>query len=203
MTDRDLKILRRTILFEGFFRLERIDLRFRGYDGHWSPIIKREVFVRGPTVAVLPYDPVRDLVVLIEQIRIGAVIAGYDAHMLEVVAGIKEHDETDEQCAQRETQEETGLAIRSLERICDCLVSPGGSDETITLFCAHVDAILTQQIHGVSHEHEEIKSEVYPLEEIWSLLDNQQIRNATTLIALLWLRLHHSQLKHKWLAQGM
>ena len=55
---------------------KKYSLRHKKFDGSWSDSISREVFERGAVAAVVPYDPVRDRIVLIEQFRPGPMAAG-------------------------------------------------------------------------------------------------------------------------------
>ena len=61
-TGDDVDILERRSAFRGFFEIAEYRLRHRLFRGGWSRDLKRELFVRGPVVAVLLYDPERDLV---------------------------------------------------------------------------------------------------------------------------------------------
>lgn len=60
---------------------------------------------------LLPYDPVRDEVVLVEQVRIAAYDTSDTPWLLEMVAGMIEEGESVEDVARREALEEAGLAI--------------------------------------------------------------------------------------------
>ena len=75
-------------LYQGFFQIDQYKLKHQKHEGGWSPMIVRELFERGHTVAVLPYDPLRDSVVLVEQFRIGAYAAGVEPWLSETIAGI-------------------------------------------------------------------------------------------------------------------
>lgn len=68
----DVEILEKTTPFQGYFRIDRYCLRHRLFAGGWSGEMTREIFERGHAVGLLPYDPVRDELVLIEQFRPGA-----------------------------------------------------------------------------------------------------------------------------------
>jgi len=68
----DWKIINHDIIFQGYFRIEKYSLQHEQYAGDWTQTFQREIFERGSAVAVLPYDPIRDRVVLIEQFRAGA-----------------------------------------------------------------------------------------------------------------------------------
>src|SRR6185437_14749957 len=97
--------------YRGFFRIDHYRLRHRLYSGVWSAELSREVFERGSAAAVLPYDPERDCVVLVEQFRLAAHLAGFPAWQTEIVAGIIEPGEEAASVACREAREEAGLAI--------------------------------------------------------------------------------------------
>ena len=141
MTDSRVHILDKTVCYDGFFRIERYRLRHQLFRGGWSREITRELFERGHAAAVLPYDPLLDAVVLIEQFRIGALETPGDPWLLEIVAGvIDKPDETPEDVVRREAVEEANCVIQDIVHICDYFVSPGGTSECISLFCGKVDA---------------------------------------------------------------
>ena len=135
----NVEILEKTICFEGFFRIERYRLRHRLFSGDWSHPLVRELFERGHAAAVLPYDPIRDEVVLIEQFRVGALNAPGGPWLMEIVAGIIEADETTEDVVKRESIEEANCIITDLIPLYNFLVSPGGTTESVALFCGRVD----------------------------------------------------------------
>jgi ADP-ribose pyrophosphatase len=200
MSDAPVQILDRKTAYRGFFRIDRYRLRHRLHAGGWSAEIDREVFERGRAVAVLLYDPLRDAVVLVEQFRLAAYLAGFPAWQLEVVAGIVDHVGEDEPAvALREAREEAGLEIQGdLVPIQRCLTSPGGTTETVALFCGRVDARDAGGIHGVAAEHEDIKVVVKTYRETMRLLRMRKIDNGFTLIALYWLAANRASLRELW-----
>ncbi|MFD2439334.1 NUDIX domain-containing protein [Paracoccus kondratievae] len=98
-----------------YFSIEAIRLRQHRNDGDWTPPLLRAVFVSGDATVVLPWDPVRDRVMLIDQLRAGPVARG-DAQpwLYETVAGRVDAAETPEQAARREAVEETGIQMSRL-----------------------------------------------------------------------------------------
>ena len=126
----DVDIREKRTVYQGHFRIDRYRLRHRLHEGGWSAEMSREVFERGHAAAVLPYDPIRDEVVLIEQFRVGAYAAGKSPWLVEIVAGIIDPGETPEEVVRREAREEAGLEVGALERIADYLSSPGGASES-------------------------------------------------------------------------
>lgn len=184
----DVKILQQQIVYQGHFQLEEWKVQFRLFNGGWSEPQRREVFERGEAVGVLLFDTTSDQLVLIEQFRVGIVNKAKSPWLIEIVAGVINKGESAEQVARRETQEETGLEIRSLFPICQYWVSPGGSSERMHLFCGEVDANLAQGIHGVVEEGEDIRLYVLSVKAAYNLLNQGKINNGSTIIALQWLQ---------------
>lgn len=197
----DVEILEKTICFEGFFRIEKYRLRHRLFNGDWSRPLSRELFERGHAAAVLPYDPIRDAVILIEQFRVGALTAPGGPWLLEIVAGMIESGETAQDVVKRESIEEADCIITDLLPVCDFLVSPGGTSEHIALFCGRADATQAGGIHGSPEEDEDIKVHVVPLDTAFTFLQSGRINSASAIIALQWLALNREQVRTQWLSQ--
>ena len=167
--------------------------------------MNREVFERGHAVGFLLYDPDCDVLVLIEQFRIGAYAARslprfrrVSPWLMEVVAGIVEPGERSEDVARRESLEETGCEIVDLVRACDYLVTPGGSTETVILYCGRVRAPRHGSIHGIDAEHEDIRVHVVPSARAIRWLDSGRACNSMIIIALQWFRLNRGRLRERW-----
>jgi len=199
MTDPRVQILDKTVCYDGFFRIERYRLRHELFQGGWSRELTRELFERGHAAAVLPYDPILDAVVLIEQFRIGALEAPGDPWLIEIVAGVIDHpDETPEEVVRREAVEEADCTIQDIVPICDYFVSPGGTSECISLFCGKVDAAGVGGVCGLEEEAEDIRVIVVPFPEAIAQLQAGNIRSAAPIIALQWLQLNHDQIRARW-----
>jgi len=197
-SDPRVEVTEQTAVFSGYFRVDRYRLRHRRFDGGWTGEMTREVFERGHAAAVLPYDPARDVVVLIEQFRIGALAAGLEPWLIETVAGIIEPGETAEDVVRREAREEAGCEILALERIGAVMPSPGGCSEVIELFCGRVAADGLGGLHGVDDEHEDIRAFALPLSEALDRLARGEILNANAVMTLQWLALNRTQLRDRW-----
>lgn len=183
-------------VYKGYMAFEVGTLRYQRFDGEQAVLVDRELLRRRQVVAVLPYDPVLDSVVLLEQVRVGCVGSGQSPWLLEVVAGVVDDGDGDAMAtAQRELQEETHLVARSYHPIVNYWVSPGGSSEHVSAYMAVVDASDVPAYGGVAAEDEDIKLHVFKVEQAFEMLESGVINNAVTLIALQWLRLHHSDMK--------
>ncbi|MEY1660958.1 NUDIX domain-containing protein [Isoalcanivorax beigongshangi] len=195
----DVELLQRDTAFQGFFRVDVLTLRHRRFDGGWLGPMTRELFMRQPAVGVLAWDPHTDEVLLVEQFRVGALAGRGTPWCLEIIAGIVDRDdETLEQVARRETAEEAGLVLDQLLPLPSYLPSPGGSDERLHLFLAPVSLAGAGGVFGVANEHEDIRAVKMPLAEAAARLDAGEIDNAASMIALLWLQLHHVALRARF-----
>ncbi|OQW92002.1 MAG: ADP-ribose diphosphatase, partial [Beggiatoa sp. IS2] len=185
------------IAYNGYFQIVRYRLRHTLFAGGWSGEMVREVFERGHAATVLPYDPIRDEVVLIQQFRIGAVGKG-DPWLWETVAGIIEPDETPIELVHREAQEEAGCTVADLILMYDYFMTPGGSTETNIMYCGRVDTTQVGGIHGLKEEHEDIQVQVFPFAIALQMLADGTIRSGPAIIALQWLALHRTGVRQQW-----
>ena len=198
----DVEIAQTTSVGARHLRIDTFRFSHRLFSGEWSTERSYDVLRRGQAVAIVLYDPDRDAVVLIEQFRLPALLAGSSPWQLEAAAGLIDTDETPEAVAIRETREETGLLlIGELIRIQRYLSSSGNSDESVALFCARVDSTAAGGVHGLPEEHEDIRVVVKTLAEIEALIDAGGIDSGHTLIGLHWLLRHRDRLRQLWLGR--
>lgn len=191
--------LNHKILYQGFFRLDQYTLRYERFAGG-SHTVVREVFERGDAVAVLPYDPARDEVVLVEQFRPGAVRHPGNPWLIELIAGMLDKSQTPEQAVRREALEEAGCELIEIFPVYRYLVSPGGTTESTTLFIGRTDTSSLGGLHGLDEEHEDIKVHVLGAGQAFELLNAGKLENAVTIIGLQWLALNRTLLRQRWTA---
>ena len=194
----DVEIIARETLYSGFFSMDLYRFRHRLFNGEMSGEIKREIFERGHAAVLLPYDPVRDEVVLVEQIRIAAYDVSESPWLLEMVAGMIEEGETVEDVARREALEEAGLVVGRTKPVLSYLASPGGTSERLSIMVGEVDATTAEGIHGLADENEDIRVHVVSRELAYQWVEEGKIDNAASVIALQWLQLHYQTLRHEW-----
>lgn len=193
-----VKILSRRRGFDGFNKLDIVELQHELFAGGLGQPIQREVLERGQAVAVIPYDPRTDRLVLIEQFRIGAYALGQHAWLTEVVAGRYDGSETAEEVAHREALEEIGRPLDRLEYLCRYLVNPASSTEAITLFAGRVDSRDAEGVHGLDHEGEDIRVFSIAAEEAIGWIGTERISNANMLIAMQSFALNRERLRRIW-----
>lgn len=193
MTQKSILINSKTSGYQGFFRIDVLHYQHSLYQGGMSTEIQRELFGRGQAAVLLLFDTVAEKVVLIEQCRAGALQRALDtdnhqdAWLVEPIAGMIDTGETAQQAAIREAQEEAGVSISTAEYICQFYPSPGGSDEILHLFAAHVDINQVADYAGIEQDVEDIRVIKMPFQQAKQKLLNGEFNVASTLIALQWL----------------
>ncbi|HCF74798.1 MAG: ADP-ribose diphosphatase [Proteobacteria bacterium] len=194
-----VRLHNRETLYSGFLEVDQYEVSHELFDGGWSKVLEREVMHRKEIAALLPFDPERQEVVLIEQFRVGAW-AGDWPHpwLLECIAGVMEAGESAGEVAVREAEEEAGCQVLELELIGRFFTTPGGSSELVNLFCGRIDATGLGGIHGLADEGENIKASVWSLPDVLALVEDGRVCNAKTLVALQWLALNHPRLTSNW-----
>ncbi|WP_204114588.1 NUDIX domain-containing protein [Shimia biformata] len=175
--------------YASYFTMETITATHRSFSGGQSPQIKREVLVGSDAAILLPYDPVRDRVLLIEQFRAPAFLRGDPRPwLIEPIAGRIDPGETPEDAARREAQEEAGLTVSALHRVSSCYASPGNATEFYHIFIGITD--LPDDVTGIGgldSEAEDIRSWLFDFDTFNGLLDGDRLNNAPLVVAGLWL----------------
>lgn len=196
-TPQDVEIVSKETLFRGFFKMVKYTFRHKLFEGGWSKPIEREMFERGHAAALLPYDPIRDEVVIVEQIRVGA-LEHENPWQYEIVAGIIDTDESPEQVARREAVEEAGVEVTHVLPITSYYPSSGGCSEKLDVMVGCVDATMAKGVHGLDYEGEDIRVQVMSREQAYQLVQQGVFENGATIIALQWLQLNYLDLQSKW-----
>lgn len=195
----DVELIERQTPFQGYFRIDRLTLRHKRFDGGTTEALVREIFERGYAAACLPYDPDRDRVILLEQFRPGPYSAGDPRPwLLEAVAGIVEPGESNEDVVRREAIEEMGRPVSDLVHVVDLYPTPGGSSETIAVYVGRADSDGVEGIYGAADEGEDIRAFSVSFDEAMALFDDGRITNANLVVPLLWLARHRDRLRALW-----
>jgi len=182
--------------YDGFFKVDEYMLSHRQYNGTTSATLSREIFERGDAVVVMPYDPIKDKLVLIEQFRSGAIRSYDSPWLLEFIAGMFAKDESPVDVGIREAKEEANLDISpdNIHPVMKYLSSPGGTSECIHLYVAKVNSDNVGGVYGLPEEGEDILVHVVSREEALKLLEQGKISNAATIIGLQWLQLNYKNI---------
>jgi nudix-type nucleoside diphosphatase (YffH/AdpP family) len=162
-----------------------------------SDLLTREVLVMGDAVTVLPYDPVRDRVLLIEQFRMGPFGRGDPLPwQLEAIAGRIDPGETPEDAARREAVEEAGLALGRLEKVAEYYPTPGAVTEYLYSYVALCDLPDgVAGIYGAADEGEDIRGHLLSFDRLVEVMAAGEIGNAPLLLTVLWLQRERARLR--------
>lgn len=198
----DVQVLDKRTPYSNFYTVQEYDLRHRRFSGEISAPMGRAVFVAYDAAIVLPYDPVLDCVLLVEQLRIGAYARGADQPwLLEPVAGHVDVGETPMQAAMRETVEEAGVHLTSLIPICHAFPSPGDSTEFFHIYLGLCDlSDAGGKVLGVAQENEDIHSHILSFDELMQFVNaggaGEAGSNVLPLItAAYWLAINRDRLR--------
>ena len=180
------EIINKKNIHNGFFKMNEYILKYKKYDGSWSKEVKREIFGGAMVSAVLPYDPVKREIVLIQQFRPGTIAKEFNNYLYEIVAGIIDSGETAEDTAKRECLEETGCKIKKITPIQGYFPAPGSSESFYHLFLGEIDTFEGERVMGLESENEDILVRSYKLSDVKEMMEKGEILNGLTLIALQW-----------------
>ncbi|MBN2760542.1 MAG: NUDIX domain-containing protein [Rhodobacteraceae bacterium] len=182
-----------------FFGVQSNDLRFRRFDGSLSPVVRRAAFLMSDAVTLLPYDPVRDCVLLVEQFRYGLYLRDApNCWSIEAIAGRIDPGETPTEAALREAREEAGLELQSecLELIGQAYPSPGCVTECLFQFVALCDLPENDgAVNGLESEAEDIRRHVISFDRLMQLAQSGEAQNGPLLTSIFWLALHRERLR--------
>lgn len=193
---RDVVVEKHNRGYLNYFAMDDMDLRHRRYDGTMSDSLNRAALMTGQAAVVLPYDPIRDRVLLVEQFRAPVFMIGDPAPWVwEAVAGMIDPGETPEQAAHRELLEEAHLTARRLEPAGQAYSSSGSSSEFVHLFVAIADLLSETDSGGLDSEGEDIRSRILSFDTLLDLTDRQQIKSLPLVSLANWLARHRDRLR--------
>ncbi len=197
MTGADVQMTSRDDGYDGFFRIRTFDIAHRRFDGCMTDPVPREAFIAFDAALVLPYDPVRDEILLIEQLRYGPIGRGDPAPwVLEPIAGLVDAGEEPADCARREAVEEAKLELGDLRPMVRVYASPGYSSEFFHCFLGLCDlAGRGGELGGLDAENEDIRSHVIGFDRALALIDSGEINAGPLVMMILWLARHRAALR--------
>lgn len=193
-----VRILGRDEIHDGFNRLTRLRFQVRIPGGGWAAETEREVLERQNAACLLPYDPIRDQVVLVRQFRAGAYLGAQDPYQPEPPAGLYLPGEDPEHVARREAWEEAGLEVTACEPMMTFVVTPGVSTEVAHVWCGRVSAPADGGVFGEQHEGEVTQVMVLDTDDALDRLARGELTFSLTVISLQWLALNRDRLRALW-----
>ncbi|KAA6440121.1 GDP-mannose pyrophosphatase NudK [Dyadobacter flavalbus] len=184
MNNDKVTIISEDILSDNWYTLKKYTFDYQREDGKVERQ-SRESYDRGNGATILLYNTEKQTVLLTRQFRIPSYVNGNPSGMLiEACAGLLDKDNP-EDCIIRETEEETGYKIRSVQKIYEAYMSPGSVTEILYYFIAeYSDDMKVSQGGGKEQEQENIEVMEVPFVQALEMMKNGEIKDAKTIILL-------------------
>ncbi|MBF0132335.1 MAG: NUDIX domain-containing protein [Magnetococcales bacterium] len=198
----DVEVIETKEVYRGFFRLFKVMLRYRRFDGQMSGTVVLEALERGDGVAIILYDPIRDKVGLVQQFRIGAHLRENRGWVTELAAGACQGRADVKAVALKEIQEETGWTPSVLEHINTFYISPSGTTERIHLFLGIFDSTVPPSASGVREEEEDIRTICIPFSEVLEMMAQGEINAGSVILGMQWLQINRQSLQQRFSSGG-
>jgi nudix-type nucleoside diphosphatase (YffH/AdpP family) len=176
------------VLSDDWAMLKKTTLEYQRRDGTWETQI-RQTYDRGDGAAIVPFDPIRQTVLLVRQFRYVAYVTGHDEALIEACAGLLDADDP-ETCVRKEAEEELGYRLRDVHRLYSPYMSPGSVTERLWFFLAEYspgDRI--SDGGGHADEGEDIEVLEMGLDEALQAVRDGRIIDAKTIMLLQHLKL--------------
>lgn len=191
--DSRVRIIDRRPLWNGFISLEQVTLEQKMSNGTTARLV-REVHDHGRAATILLFDPQRQMVVLVRQLRIPVFMQGEPAYLIETPAGLLDGEQP-EVAICREAMEETGYSIESAVHLFDAYMSPGSITERTSFFLGRIDTSRKVAAGGgLAHEGEDIEVLEVPFDEAVRMVGTGEICDAKTIMLLQWALLNRASL---------
>ena len=181
-----VRIYGKTRVFDGFFKIDEVEVSYERFDGVMTPAVKRISLERGDSVAAIVFNRSSQRLMFTRQFRYPTYEKG-PGWIVEIVAGMQEVGEDPEVALRREILEEAGYQAHSIELIARFYVSPGGSSERVTVY--YVEVTSTGKVAaggGLIAENEDIETVWLSPDELRMAIDAGAIQDAKTLMGALW-----------------
>ena len=185
-------------VYDGHFKIDKVVVRHQLFEGGYSKPLVRERVLRQNSVAVLPYDPIRDEVVLIEQFRVGSLEKKDNPWLYEIIAGLVEAGEPLQDVVHREAMEEADCKLEEIKHVISFYPSAGGLTEVSHVYIGKTDSSNLGGVHGEEHEGEDIKVHVIPSKKALQMLIDGKICSASAMIALFYFKALKQELDRVW-----
>ena len=199
MNRRHVSTHNKNIVYQGFFSVEERSLSYQKFNNEQSAVLKRSALISSDAVIVLPYDPINDRVLLIEQFRMGPYVKGDEAPwVLEPIAGLIDAGETPESAGIREAREEAHLELKKLVLVARSYPSPGISTEFFHQYIGIVSLPeSTKLVSGLASESEDIRSHIFSFKTFFDMISKGEINVGPAILLGLWLSKNRKNLMRR------
>ncbi|MCR9229050.1 MAG: NUDIX domain-containing protein [Flavobacteriaceae bacterium] len=184
MKNDKIRNMRRELLSDNWYTLEKITFEYLRDDGVWEKQ-SREAYDRGNGAAILLYNVEKGKVVLTRQFRMPTYVNGnMDGMMIEACAGLLEKGNAEE-TIKMEVEEETGYKIDKVKKIFEAYMSPGSVTEILYFFIGqYEDGMKVSAGGGAEDETENIEVLELDFKEAIDMMKSGEIKDAKTIMLL-------------------
>lgn len=180
----NIRNLQTTVLSDNWYTLRKVTYELLARDGKWQAQ-SREAYDRGNGATILLYNKANKTVILTRQFRMPTYLNGNaDGYLIETCAGLLDKDNP-EDCIRKETEEETGYKITSVQKAFEAYMSPGSVTEILYFFTAeYTKDMKVSEGGGLEEETEHIEVLELPFTKALEMLKTGEIKDAKTMMLL-------------------
>lgn len=180
----NIRNLQTTVLSDNWYTLRKVTYELLARDGKWQAQ-SREAYDRGNGATILLYNKANKTVILTRQFRMPTYLNGNaDGYLIETCAGLLDKDNP-EDCIRKETEEETGYKITSVQKAFEAYMSPGSVTEILYFFTAeYTKDMKVSEGGGLEEETEHIEVLELPFTKALEMVKTGEIKDAKTMMLL-------------------
>jgi len=185
-----IEILKTEILSDNWYILRKITYNYLKKDGLWETQ-SREAYDRGNGATILLYNKNKRTIILTQQFRMPTYLNGNaSGMMIEACAGLLDKDNAEE-CIRRETEEETGYKISSVQKLFEVYMSPGSVTEIVHFFAAeYTKDMKVNEGGGIQEEQENIEVLELDFDQAYNMITSGDIKDAKTIMLLQYAKIN-------------
>lgn len=187
----NINIINTEILSDNWYTLKKINFEIDLKDGSVSTQ-SREAYDRGNGATILLYNKNSQSVILTKQFRMPTYINGnLTGYLIECCAGLLDKDNAKD-CIRKETEEETGFRITTVQKVFEAYMSPGSVTELLYFFVAEYSR--SMKIHeggGLEEENESIEVLELPFKQALNMIKTGEIKDGKTIMLLQYAQINN------------
>jgi nudix-type nucleoside diphosphatase (YffH/AdpP family) len=177
-----INIIKEEILSDDWYVLKKTTFNFLSKKGV-QETLSRETYDRGNGATILLYNRALQTVILIKQFRFPTYVNGNVTGMLiETCAGLLDEN-SPEEAIRRETEEETGYVLSSVQKVFEVYMSPGSVTEKLYFFIAEYNSAMKTNVGG-GVEDEDIEVMELPFGTAMQMITTGEIKDGKTIMLL-------------------
>ena len=187
----NVKNIKKELLSDNWYTLNKVTFEYQREDGEWETQI-REAYDRGNGAVILLYNAQKGTVVLTRQFRMPTYLNGNeDGMMVEACAGLLEKGNAEE-TIKMEVEEETGYKIDQVKKVFEAYMSPGSVTEILYFFIGqYEDAMKVGEGGGAEDETENIEVLEMGFNEALRMMQTGEIKDAKTIMLLQYAQINN------------